>query len=49
MRLDEIGENHEKHKTKVISCSSIKAKQSRVGQANTAGPTDVDTASGRKG
>ena len=46
MRRDELGENCENLKTKVISHSPTKAEQSRVGQADTVGPMDVDNASG---
>ena len=46
MRLDEIGENYENLKTKVISYLSNKAEQSRVGRANTSSPMDVDNVSG---
>ena len=46
MRLDEIGENCETLEAKVISYSSNKAEQSRVGQADTSGPMDADSVSG---
>ena len=42
MRLDEIEQCNENLKTKVISHSSDKAEQSRVAEADSSGPTDVD-------
>ena len=46
MRLDEVGEKNENLKTKVISYLSNQAEQTRVGQADTSGPIDVDNVNG---
>ena len=45
MRLNEVAENHERSKTNVISYSTNKADQPRVGQVDTSGPVDVDNVS----
>ena len=42
MRLDEIGENYEYLKTNLVSYSTSKDEQSRLGQVDTSGPVYVD-------
>ena len=46
LRSDEVGENYENLKVKVISYTSNKAEQSR-GQKETAVPMELDCVSGK--
>ena len=46
VRLDEIGENYENLKAKVISYTTNKAEQARGGQRETTVPMDLDHVSG---
>ena len=46
MRLDEIGENCENLKAKVVSYTTNKAEQARGGQKETAVPMELDNVSG---
>ena len=45
MRLDDICENYEDLKAKVVSCTTNKAEQARGGQKETYVPMEVDHAS----
>ena len=46
MRLDDIGENYENLKAKVVSYTTNKTKQARGGQQETQAPIEVDHVSG---
>ena len=46
MRLDDIGENYENLKAKVVSYTTNKTKQARGGQQETQAPMEVDHVSG---